>query len=592
MDSDTPVTAARGKRMTFTATSSTRRPGTGWRLVAALAFAVLAVTACTSEPDPRAERDLTIDGPEDGAVLNAEGLEQLAVEVRASWTEPGPDPELEHPLGDLRVVVDGEDRTDEAELGDDTLIWRGADLDDGERTIQLFSVPVRTDVEGVDGEESAAAEDAPAPADDPDAEELARWTLALDTVPPEVELDDAAGPAITGQALTVSGTTEAGAVVTIGDDEVTAGDDGRFELELDPAPEGRIDVVATDAAGNTSGADLTLVTVPSRAEVDEIRSVHVSFCGWAAPSLREPVMQLVEDGLINAIQLDLKDETGKVGYDTEVAFAEQIGATTPDCRINLEAAIEELHAMNVPVIGRIVAFADPVLATWAWENDRRELAMQTEDGDLYVGRYAGFGSYASQEVIDYNLDIAEEAAAMGVDHILWDYIRKPDGTGSRAPGFDGDPRDAIVDFTRAASERLAPYGTVHGASVYGISADRPNDVAQDIPRMAEYLDYVAPMTYPSHWGPGEYGVANPLMSPYEIMDASMSVWNETVEGKRAEVIPWLEDSNYPTSLGYPDRESYLRRQIDATYDNGIRQWILWDPAVRYTTSGMYLPPDE
>jgi hypothetical protein len=332
--------------------------------------------------------------------------------------------------------------------------------------------------------------------------------------------------------------------------------------------------------------------VPSRAEVDEIRSVHVSFCGWAAPSLREPVMQLVEDGLINAIRLDLKDETGKIGYDTEVAFAEQIGSDTPDCRFDLEAAIEELHALGVPVIGRVVAFADPVLATWAWENDQRDLAMQTEDGDLYVGRYAGFGSYASPEVIEYNLDIAEEAAAMGVDHILWDYIRKPDGTGSRAPGFDGDPRDAIVDFTRMASERLAPYGTVHGASVYGISADRPNDVAQDIPRMAEYLDYVAPMTYPSHWGPGEYGVANPLMSPYEIMDASMAVWLETVEGKRARVIPWLEDSNYPTSLGYPDRESYLRRQIDATYDNGIREWILWDPSVRYTASGMYLPDDE
>ena len=578
--------------MTFRTSPSSSRPWASWRAVAVTAFAAVALAACSSEPDPQATRDLTIDGPEDGAVLDAEALEELSVEVRASWTEPGPDPELAHPLGDLRLLVDGEDRTDDAELSDDTLLWRATDLDDGERTIQLLSVPVRTNVEGVEGEEAAADENVPAPADDPDAEELARWTLALDTVPPEVELDELGGPAITGQPLTISGSTEAGAVVTIGSDEVTAGEDGRFEIELDPAPEGQIDVVANDAAGNTSGADLKLVTVPSRAEVDEIRSVHVSFCGWAAPSLREPVMELIDDGLINAIQLDLKDETGKVGYATEVPFAEQIGATTPDCRIDLEAAIAELHALNVPVIGRIVAFADPVLATWAWENGERDLALQTENGELYTGRYAGFGNYANQDVIDYNLDIAEEAAAMGVDHILWDYIRKPDGTGSRSPGFDGDPRDAIVDFARQASERLAPYATVHAASVYGISADRPNDVAQDIPRMAEHLDYMAPMTYPSHWGPGEYGVANPLMSPYEILDASLAVWKETVEGKRAEVIPWLEDSNYPTSLGYPDRASYLRRQIDATYDAGIREWILWDPAVRYTRSGMYLPADE
>jgi len=130
---------------------------------------------------------------------------------------------------------------------------------------------------------------------------------------------------------------------------------------------------------------------------------------------------------------------------------------------------------------------------------------------------------------------------------------------------------------------------VHGASVYGISADRPNDVAQDIPRMADHLDYVAPMTYPSHWGPGEYGVANPLMAPNEIMDATLEVWEATVEGKRARVVPWLEDSNYPIRLGYPSREGYLRAQLDATYDAGLREWLLWDPSVRYTRSGIYLP---
>ncbi len=79
------------------------------------------------------------------------------------------------------------------------------------------------------------------------------------------------------------------------------------------------------------------------------------------------------------------------------------------------------------------------------------------------------------------------------------------------------------------------------------------------------------------------------MAPYDIMDATLEVWQETVEGKRARVVPWLEDSNYPTSLGYPTRAGYLGAQLDATYDAGLREWILWDPAVRYTGSAIRPP---
>jgi len=57
----------------------------------------------------------------------------------------------------------------------------------------------------------------------------------------------------------------------------------------------------------------------------------------------------------------------------------------------------------------------------------------------------------------------------------------------------------------------------------------------------------------------------------------------------ARVKPWLEDSNWPIRLGYPDRASYVREQIRATYDAGIPEWLLWDSAVRYTDSAMIQP---
>ena len=59
-------------------------------------------------------------------------------------------------------------------------------------------------------------------------------------------------------------------------------------------------------------------------------------------------------------------------------------------------------------------------------------------------------------------------------------------------------------------------------AVFGIAATRPTEVAQDIPEIARRVDYVAPMVYPSHWGPGEYDVANPNASPYEIVARSLA----------------------------------------------------------------------
>ena len=45
----------------------------------------------------------------------------------------------------------------------------------------------------------------------------------------------------------------------------------------------------------------------------------------------------------------------------------------------------------------------------------------------------------------------------------------------------------------------------------------PEQIAQDIGLLAPHVDYVAPMVYPSHWGAGEYGVADPLRQPADIV---------------------------------------------------------------------------
>jgi hypothetical protein len=520
------------------------------------------LAACSAAPPPGDE--LGFDGPDDD-VLNAETAQGVEFVARIEEGAQRAD------LDDLVVLLDGEDVTADARVQGSELTYAPA-LEDGERVVAIGS----------------------SRGDDADEVELLReWHLTVDTVAPEIELTAPEGAVIAGQELTVAGATKPGSVVEVGSERATADEEGRFELVLAEAPDGALSLVATDEAGNVTADEVSLVSVPSRVETDEIRSVHVSFCGWATPSLREPVLELIDEGLITAVQLDLKDETGKVGYDTDVELAERIGADEPNCLVDLQAAVAELHELGVPVIGRIVAFADPVLAQWAWANGERDWVTQTADGEMFVGKYAGFSNFAHPEMVEYNIAIAEEAAALGVDHILWDYIRKPDGPFEQFhfAGLETSPEESLVAFTRAADERLAPYGVLHGASLYGVSADRPTEVSQDVEAMAEHLDYVAPMIYPSHWGPGEYDVANPLEQPYDMVAATLEIWQEATEGKRARVLPWLEDSNWPVRLGYPDRAQYVREQIQGTYDSDIDEWLLWDSAVKYTTAAMIQPGD-
>jgi hypothetical protein len=546
-------------------------------LAAALATLVLAAGCTAAEAhegeDPTSAEELgfRFDGPDEGTLVNAADLEALAFTVTAESDDAT--------VEALVLLLDGEDVSADASVQGDTLRYEPGDLEDGERELVVAEAADEAAVED-DAEEGAddgtgGAGGAEETADEPTP--LHAWRFEVKATPPTLELRSPDGAVAAGGPVTVSGVTEPGATVEVGDEQVTADDDGAFELELDDV-DGELTIRVTDVAGNTTEMAERIVTVASRVEIYEIRTVHATFWAWATPSLRDPIQQMIDDGRINSLQLDLKDEGGHVGYDSQVELAQEVGAAIGP--LDLEQTVADLHDQGIAVIGRIVAFADPTLASWAWENDRRDMAIQLPDGsDYYRGSYAGFSNYAHEDVIDYLLDLAEEAAQAGVDHILWDYIRRPEGMENyTVPGLETTPEEAIVEFARLADERLAPYGIQHGASVYGIAADRPTQIGQDIPAMAEHLDYVAPMIYPSHWGPGEYGVADPNRQPYDIVRATLEIWEEATEGKRARVVPWLEDTPYRAW----DRPFQVREQIRAALDHGIDEWLMWNPGSSFT----------
>lgn len=404
-----------------------------------------------------------------------------------------------------------------------------------------------------------------------------RWRYVVDSIAPTLELPRSLDPVPIDEAVTVRGTVEEGAEVRYRGERLDT-DDGEFEVEFGTPPTGALRFEAVDEAGNTTKAQ---VVVPVQYP-EGSRAVHVSGAAWANDELRAGVMDLIDRGLIDTVELDLKDEAGVIGYDSQLPLAREIGAVRAD--YDLGQAVRTLEGKGVRVVGRLVAFRDPVFATAAWADGRRDQVLQTPAGGM-LGTYGGFSNYAHPAVRQYNLDIALEAVSLGVKDILWDYIRRPEGDPETmvVPGLVGPSSKSVADFLGETHEALRKEGAYQGASVFGIAAAAGDSIAQDVPTMAAVVDYLAPMIYPSHWGPGMYRVDNPITQPGEITSKSLADFQRVTEGTGVRLLPWIQDFDI---YGVPYGPAEVKAQIDAAASLGIHGFFLWNPNVRYTAGAL------
>ncbi|MFI9507938.1 putative glycoside hydrolase [Nocardia sp. NPDC052566] len=395
-------------------------------------------------------------------------------------------------------------------------------------------------------------------------------SFVVDTEPPALELAPIDPVKSYRQPVTVRGKAIGAVRVSIGTQSTVPAANGAFEFSMPRIPVGA-QVVATDAAGNT-----TTKPIAAAIELSRIKAVHVTAYAWAHDGLRESVLAMARAGRINTVQLDIKDEDGVVGYDSQVPLARQSGAAANI--YDAQAALRQLHEMGLRVIGRIVAFRDTTMAEWAWREGHPDWVIQNPSGQPYASGYGSiaFTNFANPEIRRYNIDLAVEAAKLGFDGIMYDYIRRPDGPLSqmRFPGGGDDPVVSIAEFLRESRDPVRDAGATLGAAVFGIAVTRPQEIAQDIPMMAQHLDYLAPMVYPSHWNSGEYDVANPNAQPYDITFRSLQDFRKLTA---TPIVPWLQDF----SLGVAYGPGEVRAQIDAANDAGASGFFLWSPTVTY-----------
>jgi hypothetical protein len=401
--------------------------------------------------------------------------------------------------------------------------------------------------------------------------------FTVDNTAPTLSVDPVDAKSLQGP-ITVAGKAVGAESVLVGDQRVQLGDDDAFTVSLPSVPD-EIRVEAKDAAGNTELRDL-----PVHARHPGMRAVHMSALAWASESLREPVLRLAREHKINTVQLDIKDESGEIGYDSQVPLAKKIGASKN--YYDARKVLDQLHGAGLRVVGRLVAFRDPILAGSAWQAGSKDLVVQDETGQPWSGGYGGhaFTNFANPEVRAYNVELAIEASTLGFDDVLYDYVRRPDGPISRMrfPGLTTSPEQSITEFLHDSRKAVRPHGAFVGASVFGVAARAGSDIAQDIPAIAAQVDYVAPMVYPSHWGPGEYGVADPEGQPREIVRNSVADFVAITKNGGAAVIPWLQ----AFSLGKAYGPAEVQAQVSGAAEAGAQSFLLWNAACDYSSAGL------
>jgi hypothetical protein len=302
-------------------------------------------------------------------------------------------------------------------------------------------------------------------------------------------------------------------------------------------------------------------------------------------------MKLADQGVINAVVIDIKGDLGYVSFPAGVPLASQIGAqkiiTIPD----VHGLLDRLHKHGLYVIGRIVTFKDNTLCT-----ARPALAVR-QAGKAFRDREGlAWCDPFIPDVRNYNIDLAVAAAKAGFDEIQFDYVRFPDAKGvefSDASTDESRPK-TINTFLREARQRLLPYNVFLAADVFGYICWNKGDtgIGQRINDVSDILDYICPMLYPSGFSFGIPKYRDPVAHPYDIVRLTLDRAGERTQVQPIRFRPWLQAF---ADYAFDHRQfgqKEIQAQIKAAQDFGADGWLLWNPRNLYSATDIVVAKPE
>ncbi len=381
-----------------------------------------------------------------------------------------------------------------------------------------------------------------------------------------------------------------------------------------PAP-----VVVTHPSAETAAADqedadsreetdpqlpsiVELTTRPEElAPAVKVKGIYLTAYAAGNTSRMDEIIGQIDKTEINTVVIDVKDDSGRVTFAMDSPLVSEAGSVQNVMEIG--PLMKKLKEHHIYTIARVVAFKDPYVT-----KTHPEWGLRLANGELYKDNsgQTWLNPY-KEEVWDYLIEICVEAHKAGFDEVQFDYLRfsteknVKDVVYEDADTQGRDKKEVITQFVEHAYERLHSEGIYMAADVFGaiIGGGIDSDaVGQSYGNMANILDYICPMIYPSHYGDGNFGIEHPDMQPYDTILAALKgsaadLRSYAQEGEHQAIVrPWLQDFTASYLRHYiqygPEQ---IREEIQAVYDAGYDEWLLWNASCRYHWDAMRTPAE-
>jgi hypothetical protein len=311
-----------------------------------------------------------------------------------------------------------------------------------------------------------------------------------------------------------------------------------------------------------------------------VKAFHVTSDKATDKASMGRIMDLIDRTEISALVVEVKDEYGRVAYDSDAPMALEYGTVKPIIwGGDLDGLLEALVQHNIAPIARVVCFKDS-----RFTKERPDLALidsttgqpwKDYKGNLYLNPY-------KQEAWEYIVQVAEDAARRGFREIQFDYIRFPDGLSGDLstvtyPGQFGEKVDAIAGFLAYAKPRLEALGVWVSADIFGwvLEDGSVKGIGQDIAKMAENVDIVCPMVYPDHYPLGYSGIAYPPAEPYKTITRALSKAQAYIQGTGAKCRPYLQAYRDIQAQRIEYTPAMVKEEIRAAAELGFNEYVLW-----------------